>query len=61
MIYFYSTCVVKIEIKPLTIIFLLLLQYSLGLSTPEGYQGYGPEQGQKVINLVHQTIYSAVN
>uniref|UniRef100_A0ACD5WV39 Uncharacterized protein n=1 Tax=Avena sativa TaxID=4498 RepID=A0ACD5WV39_AVESA len=22
-------------------------EYALGLSTPEGYQGYGPEQGQK--------------
>lgn len=24
-----------------------MAEYSLALSTPEGYQGYGPEQGQK--------------
>ncbi|BAS82757.1 Os03g0195100 [Oryza sativa Japonica Group] len=26
-----------------------MAEYALALSTPEGYQGYGPEQGHKVI------------
>jgi hypothetical protein len=37
------------------------LQYSLALSTPEGYQGYGPEKGQKVTDLVCQNTYSSDN
>jgi hypothetical protein len=32
-----------------TKLLVLFLQYVLALSTPEGYQGYGPEQGQMVM------------
>jgi len=32
-----------------------MAEYALALSTPEGYQGYGPEQGQMVMQ---RTLYT---
>jgi hypothetical protein len=37
---------VYLELKKMLSCF---VQYALALSTPEGYQGYGPEQGQMVM------------
>jgi len=36
----------------ITKLLVLFLQYVLALSTPEGYQGYGPEQGQMVMQIL---------
>jgi hypothetical protein len=37
---------------------LRILQYAQALATPEGYRGYGPEQGNKVSLIVFVSSFT---